>query len=105
MSQPAPEHVQVTLADATEDVDDTDPVEEARESALEGGARYRQTARDRSESTPTIDTECKGCGSHVGRQYVRVMGLNGEVHACPQCADTTEVLNGAAAGRHRRETL
>lgn len=108
MSQSTQGTVQVTLSEVeveSEDVDGPDAVEQAREEALEGGARYRQIARDQSEGTPAIDQYCTDCGGHVSRKYVKVNGVDGQIHACPDCSDTSERLNGAAAGRERRGTL
>lgn len=98
---------QLTISDLHH-LDDHD--ETAANEVLDGGARYRPSTdptptTDDSTATSGIDPECRGCGGHVSRRYVRVMGVDGRVHACPDCADTTAIENGAAAGRERRDTL
>lgn len=28
---------------------------------------------------------CQNCGSHVSNDFVRVFGIDGDVHGCPSC--------------------
>lgn len=46
--------------------------------------------------------ECKNCGSWVSERYARVMGIDGEVHACEsnECGMTRD-LNGKPRPRKR----
>lgn len=80
-------------------------IERARAEALEGGHRYRQVARDHTGETWSIDQYCQNCGGHVSRDYVRVHGVRGKIHACPECTDHSAIFRGAAAGDERRDTL
>lgn len=41
--------------------------------------------------------ECTNCGSHVTPDFHRVFaGNDGQLHGCPACMDTTEIINGKA---------
>jgi DNA-directed RNA polymerase subunit RPC12/RpoP len=47
---------------------------------------------------PAPSGECLACGAQVTPRFARVCGDNNDdVHACPNCASTTAVINGAAA--------
>lgn len=99
MSKPESARGQLTIDDLhtleQTQPDDTAEKERARQKALEGGARYRQVSRDQPSSTPSIDQECV-CGSHVSQQFVRVFGVDGTVHGCPECTDASAIYRGAA---------
>lgn len=42
--------------------------------------------------------ECTNCGSHVTRQYCLVFSTDDrETHGCPNCKNSNEIFNGAAA--------
>lgn len=108
MSQSTKGTVQVTLSEVNEDVagDAPDAVEQAREEALEGGARYRgRTGSHHPDESTELDTECRNCESHVSQRFARVMGDRGVVHACINCVDNKDIQHGAAAGLERRDTL
>lgn len=94
-------------ADAGEQwtLDEATSKKQQRRAALQGGARYGRRPTTSDDQERNINTSCQNCDGHVSRRYVRVNGVNGTVHACPGCADTSALLNGAAAGRERRETL
>lgn len=41
--------------------------------------------------------ECDNCGGHVTTDFHRVFASNsGVLHGCPECMDTTEIVNGKA---------
>lgn len=39
---------------------------------------------------------CNDCGGFVSKAFVRVCGRDGDVAACLDCRDKTEITNGAA---------
>ena len=41
-------------------------------------------------------TECRGCGHHVSVEFVRSLGNNGKVYACPHCVTLSALKDGAA---------
>lgn len=41
---------------------------------------------------------CQGCGAHVTPDYRRVRGLEGKVHACPNCPTEHEHTPEEIAG-------
>ena len=57
-------------------------------------------AFDNYEDEP-VDThrQCANCGSHVSENFARVFAGNDDIpHACPECATSHEIFDGAAAG-------
>lgn len=42
---------------------------------------------------------CTECGEHVTRDYVRVFGVDGEVHGCPSCSTYRDLHGGPATDR------
>lgn len=35
--------------------------------------------------------ECSECGGHVTSDFVRVFGIDGEIHGCPNCTANAQV--------------
>ena len=42
---------------------------------------------------------CGNCDAYVTRDFVRVFGIDGEVHACPNCTTHRELSDGRGADR------
>ncbi|MDS0476878.1 hypothetical protein [Natrinema sp. 1APR25-10V2] len=40
--------------------------------------------------------ECGACGEFVTRDFIRVFGIDGEVHGCPTCTTYRELQDGSA---------
>lgn len=92
-------------------LDEATSREQQRRAAIQRDAPDRTTRYQDPPAAPGRDTpdgihrECKGCGGHVGQRFVRVMGHGGRVYACPGCADSRQLQDGAAAGFERRTML
>lgn len=43
--------------------------------------------------------ECAECGKYVTQDFVRVFGIEGEVHGCPDCMTQRELSDGDASSR------
>jgi len=41
--------------------------------------------------------KCSNCGEHVTPDFLRVFGIDNEVHGCPACATYAELKEGAGA--------
>ncbi|WP_306059951.1 DUF7563 family protein [Natronococcus wangiae] len=37
---------------------------------------------------------CGDCGEYVTRDFIRVFGVDGEVHGCPDCTTYRELYDG-----------
>jgi len=35
--------------------------------------------------------DCENCGRHVTSDFLRVFGVDGEVHGCPNCTTTANI--------------
>lgn len=88
-----------TLDDRHHEADNEPDLEAQRREVLEGGARYGRdpTHEGRDEAARTMDTECGHCGGHVTPRFVRVFGVDGQVHACLGCSEPADIRAGAAA--------
>jgi hypothetical protein len=42
--------------------------------------------------------ECANCGAYVTDRFVRVFGLDGTAHRCPECDTWVRIEEGSAAG-------
>ncbi len=42
---------------------------------------------------------CEECDAYVTRDFVRVFGIDGNVHGCPHCSTYRELQDGEGAGR------
>ncbi|TYL37847.1 hypothetical protein CV102_14020 [Natronococcus pandeyae] len=42
---------------------------------------------------------CADCGEYVTRDFVRVFGVDGEVHGCPDCTTYRELQDGGGVDR------
>jgi len=43
--------------------------------------------------------ECSNCGEHITPDFIRIFGVDGEVHSCPACSTYAELKEGAGAAR------
>ncbi|WP_425498434.1 DUF7563 family protein [Natrinema soli] len=41
--------------------------------------------------------ECDECGGFVTQDFIRVFGIEGEVHGCPNCMTRRELSDGDGA--------
>lgn len=61
------------------------------------GRPTQQRMVDSRSSNHDTQRTCGNCGSHVSSDFVRVFADNdGELHACPACANGSQLRNGAA---------
>jgi hypothetical protein len=42
---------------------------------------------------------CETCGAHVSDRFVKVFGVGGTAHRCPECDTWVRIHEGSAAGR------
>lgn len=43
--------------------------------------------------------ECQECGNHVSENFIRVFGVDGEVHGCPECKSQSSTREFAGLER------
>lgn len=43
---------------------------------------------------------CGECDAYVTSDFIRVFGINGEVHGCPNCTSYRELQDGDAVDQH-----
>lgn len=41
--------------------------------------------------------KCQNCGGHVTTDFIRVFGVDGEAHSCPECSTYSNLKEGAGA--------
>jgi len=46
-----------------------------------------------------LGRSCDNCGAHVSRKYHRTFKINGQLRACPECADRRGVGSSEAIKR------
>ena len=51
-----------------------------------------------------VNRRCSRCGSAVSRSFVRVFGVDNEVHGCLDCLSRTRLSSGDAARREDVES-